>query len=117
MAVKGDRLSYCLKHQDRVTDKRCSVCLKPICDECCMTTEMGNFCGQACYEKRVASNERMEVLKQEDEAQRIPRLMRKLISWALFFLFIFTCYIMYPKLPASVRKPIDGLVKAFHDKK
>ena len=116
MAVKESRLSYCLKHQDRVTDKRCSTCLKPICDECSMSTELGNFCSQVCYEKRVASNERVEVLRKEDEAERIPRLIRKLVSWGVLVLIIVGCFMLYPHLPNSVRKPVDNFVKALHRK-
>ena len=112
MAVKESRLSYCLKHQDRVTDKRCSTCLKPICEECTLGTELGNFCSQDCYEKRVVSNERIELLRKEDEAQRIPRLIRKLVSFGFFLLVIAAAFMIYPKLPDSVHKPVNSFIKS-----
>ncbi len=112
MAKKeAKRLSYCLKHQNRVTDVRCSACLKPICEDCILLTDIGKFCGSECYEKRQQAEERVERLRLEDEAKRGPRLMRKLIGWAIFFCIILAAYIAYPKLPRSVRAPVT---KFFH---
>lgn len=116
MAVKESRLSYCLKHQERVTDTRCSACLKPICEECTLTTEVGKFCGSDCYEKRVASNERVEILRKEEEAEKFPRLIRKLIGWAITVILIVVAFMLYPKLPASVRKPVDNFMKSIRGK-
>ena len=64
-----------------VTDVRCAACLKPICEDCILSTDIGKFCGSDCYEKRQKSEERVERLRLEDEAQRGPRLMRKLINF------------------------------------
>lgn len=106
------KLSYCLKHQDRLTDTRCAACLKPICEECTLSTEEGKFCGSECWQKRVASNERVQRLKEEEERERIPRLIRKLVRTALFILFLVALYALYPKIPAEIRKPVE---KLFHD--
>jgi hypothetical protein len=104
------RLSYCLKHQNVVTDVRCAACLKPICPECTLNTEKGTFCGSECYDKRVASDERVEALRLQDEADRGPRLMRTLIRWTVVILVLIGAYMLYPRLPKAVRAPITRFV-------
>lgn len=95
------RLSFCLAHQDRPTDVRCSACLKPICEECTFTTNEGKFCSNSCHEKRLQSNERVKALKEEEERERLPRLIRKLISWALKILFLVALYFCFQMLPVA----------------
>lgn len=116
------RLSYCLAHQDRPTDTRCAACLKPICEECTLVTEVGKFCGQECYTKRLASNERVRLLAEEDERERIPRLIRSIVGWILKILFLVFLYFVWmnvlpKKLTAPVNKSIgkfvQGVRKAF----
>ena len=116
MAAKEKRLSYCLKHQERVTETRCAGCMKPICEDCTFSTELGKFCGSGCYEKRLASNERVEALKKEDDADRGPRMIRTLIRYAIVIILLVAAFALYPKLPASVRKPVDNFFKALHIK-
>lgn len=111
MARKAEqRLSFCLAHQDRPTDTRCAACLKPICEECTLTTEGGKFCGNDCYEKRLKSNERVRILKEEEERERGPRMMRMLMGWALKILFLVALYFIYQNLPAAWHK---WLAKSF----
>ncbi|MBS2035765.1 hypothetical protein JST97_12310 [bacterium] len=109
------RLSYCLAHQDRPTDTRCAACLKPICEECTLTTEVGKFCGNECYEKRLQSNERIKVLKEEEERDRIPRMMRMLTGWALKILVLVALYFVFQTLPVAwkawLTKSFKGLWK------
>jgi len=110
------RLSFCLTHQDRATDTRCAACLKPICEECTVTTELGKFCSQDCYQKRLSSNERIQVLKEEEERDRIPRLFRTLVGWGLKVLFLVALYFLYTMLPiawkAWLAKSFAGLFKS-----
>lgn len=102
MARKTDqRLSYCLKHQDRPTDSRCSACLKPICEECTLETELGKFCGTECYDKRLASNERVRLLREEDERERWPRFFRTLMGWVFKLLFVLALYVCFTLLPVA----------------
>jgi hypothetical protein len=100
------RLSYCLKHQDRPTDTRCAACLKPICEECTVVTESGKFCSQECYEKRLASVERVRVLKEEEERERVPRMIRGLISFMLKLLFLFGLFFLFTLLPKAWTAPV-----------
>ena len=110
------RLSYCLKHQDRLTDTRCAACLKPICEECTLSTEVGKFCGNDCYEKRLMSNERVAELKAKDEANRGPQLMRTILGWCFKFLMLAALYFIYMNLPIAWKawlvKSFKGLWKA-----
>ena len=95
------RLSYCLKHQDRLTDTRCAACLKPICEECTLVTEHGKFCGSECYDRRLESNERVRLLKEEEERERGPKRMRMIVGWLLKLLFLFALYFIYVSLPVA----------------
>lgn len=108
------RLSYCLKHQDRLTDTRCSACLKPICEECTLTTEVGKFCGNECYEKRLASNDRIADLKARDALGGTP-LWRTLLTLAFWFLFIAALWFVFQNLPvawkAGITKSVKGMWK------
>jgi len=110
------RLSFCLAHQDRPTDTRCAACLKPICEECTLTTEAGKFCGNDCYEKRLKSNERVRVLKEEEERERGPRMMRMLMGWVVKILFLVALYFVYQNLPLTwhkwLNKSFAGLWKS-----
>lgn len=115
MARKVDqRLSYCLKHQDRLTDTRCAACLKPICEECTLTTELGKFCGNECYEKRLASNERIGELKAKDGLGGTP-LWKTLLSLAMWFLFLAALWFVFQNLPVAwkgaITKSFKGLWK------
>ena len=49
--------SVCLNHQDRIASGRCSLCLKPVCEEC--TIKEGNviFCSEECKEKSSAQSD------------------------------------------------------------
>lgn len=116
MARKTEqRLSYCLAHQDRLTDTRCSSCLKPICEECTLTTEVGKFCGNNCYEKRLQSDERVKVLKEEEERDRGPRMMRMLMGWVVKILILIGLYFFFQMLPVAwkawLTKSFKGLWK------
>jgi hypothetical protein len=111
MAKRKEDYSYCLKHQERVTTQRCCCCMRPICEECTMETELGKFCGEECHLKRVTSNERIADLRSRD----INDPYAGLLSWLKF---IVTClalvaavYFIYPKLPDSVHKTIDPMFK------
>ena len=110
------RLSFCLAHQDRPTDTRCAACLKPICDECTLTTEEGKFCGNDCYEKRLKSNERVRVLKEEEERDRGPRMMRMLMGWLVKLLFLVALVVLFQMLPVAwkawLTKSFKGLWKS-----
>ncbi len=117
MARKVDqRLSYCLKHQDRLTDSRCAACLKPICEECTLIHDNSKFCSTECYEKRLQSNERVRILKEEEERERGPKMMRMLLGWALKFLFLAALYFLYMNMPlawkAWLAKSFKGLWKS-----
>ncbi len=109
------RLSFCLAHQDRPTDTRCAACLKPICEECTLTTEEGKFCGNDCYEKRLKSNERVRVLKEEEERDRGPRMMRMLMGWLVKLLFLVALVVLFQMLPVAwkawLTKSFKGLWK------
>jgi hypothetical protein len=107
------RLSYCLAHQDRPTDTRCAACLKPICEECTLVTEAGKFCGQDCYTKRLASAERVRLLAEEDERERVPRLIRRIVGVMLKILFFVLLYFLYTQLPVAWTAPITKGVKGF----
>ncbi len=110
------RLSFCLAHQDRPTDTRCAACLKPICEECTLTTEEGKFCGNDCYEKRLKSNERVRVLKEEEERDRGPRMMRMLMGWLVKLLFLVALVVLFQMLPVAwkawLTKSFKGLWKS-----
>lgn len=110
------RLSYCLKHQDRLTDTRCAACLKPICEECTLSTELGKFCGEVCYEKRMMSNERVAEIKAKDELANRGAGLRMLMNWALKLLFLAGLYFIYMNLPVAwklwLAKSFKGLWKA-----
>ena len=117
MARKVDqRLSFCLVHQDRATDTRCSACLKPICEECTLTTELGKFCGNDCYEKRLKSDQRVQEMKEKDERDKGPRMMRMLLGWALKILFLVLLYFIFLNLPVAwkgwLTKSFKGLWKS-----
>ena len=109
------RLSFCLAHQDRPTDTRCAACLKPICEECTLTTEEGKFCGNDCYEKRLKSNERVRILKEEEERDRGPRMMRMLMGWLIKLLFLVGLVVLFQMLPVAwkawLTKSFKGLWK------
>ena len=110
------RLSFCLKHQDRPTDTRCSACLKPICEECTLTTETGKFCGNECYGRRLQSDERVQKMKEQDERDKGPRMLRMLLGWALKLLFLVLLYFVFLNLPLAwkgwLTKSFKGLWKA-----
>lgn len=111
MARKTERQSYCLKHQERPTDTRCAACLKPICEECTLVTESGKFCGNDCYEKRLASAERVRVLQEEDERERIPRMFRALVGWIVKILILVALYFVFQQFaPVAWKK---WLAKSF----
>lgn len=108
MARRVDqRLSFCLAHQDRPTDTRCAACLKPICEECTLVTDQGKFCGNECFEKRMAANERVQILKAEEERDRIPKMIRTLIGWGLKILFLVALYFVYTQLPDAWKGWLD----------
>ncbi len=117
MARKVDqRLSFCLAHQDRPTDTRCAACLKPICEECTLVTDQGKFCGNECFEKRLGANERVRVLKEEEERDRIPKMIRTLIGWAIKILVLVALYYAFTQLPLAwkvwLSKSFKGLWKS-----
>ena len=110
------RLSYCLKHQDRITDTRCAACLKPICEECTVTTEAGKFCSNDCYEKRLQSDQRVAAIKERDERDRGPAMMRMLLGWAIKLLILVALYFLFQNLPVAwkgwLTKSFAGLWKS-----
>lgn len=110
------RLSFCLKHQDRPTDTRCATCLKPICEECTLVTDEGRFCGSDCHEKRLMANERVRVVKEADERDRLPRLFRTLMGWAIKILCLVALYFLYTQLPMAwklwLNQSFQGLWKS-----
>jgi hypothetical protein len=117
MARKTEqRLSYCLTHQERPTDTRCAACLKPICEECTLATEVGKFCGSDCYDKRLASNERVRMLAEEEERERIPRMFRAFLGVAFKILLLVALYFLFQNMPVAwkawLTKSFKGLWKA-----
>ena len=103
--------SYCLRHQERVATSRCSACLKPLCEDCTQVTDQGQFCSTECYDKRVASNARVEVLRREHEAGAGMRLFRTLLGYLWPILILCFLVWLWPRLPADFRAPIEGVFK------
>lgn len=101
------RPSYCVRHQERPTETRCSGCLKPICQDCTLVTEVGTFCGSDCYEKRVAYNDRAESLKHQPVDSMGWRLLRGLVPWVIPVLLVCALVYFWPKLPKQWRAPIE----------
>lgn len=112
------RVSYCLAHQDRPTTTRCSTCLKPICEECTLVTDQGNFCSTECHQKRLASNERVEMLAEEDARERIPRLVRRLVRFGFSLLMLVALFFAFKQLPVKWQAPVwkawKQVKSAFH---
>lgn len=80
-----------------------------------MTTEVGKFCGNNCYEKRLQSDERVKVLKEEEERDRGPRMMRMLMGWVVKILILIGLYFFFQMLPVAwkawLTKSFKGLWK------
>ncbi|MGE0492542.1 MAG: hypothetical protein AB7S38_25230 [Vulcanimicrobiota bacterium] len=100
--------SYCLKHQERLATARCAACLKPLCDECTLPSEEGNFCGVECHQKRLAANVRVEKMAEEEKEMAAWRFQRKLISTAVWLAIFLGVAVGWPYLPEALTGPIEN---------
>ncbi|MEW6282867.1 MAG: B-box zinc finger protein [Candidatus Eremiobacterota bacterium] len=105
-------VSYCLKHQDRPTETRCTSCLKPICQECTVITPDGKYCSETCHQNALTSREKIAEMKRQDaEVERERRraaLIRNVVSLAILVGVVMA----WPHLPAGIREPVEKLFRS-----
>lgn len=111
MAKGKQDYSYCLKHQERVTTSRCCVCMKPICEECTIDTEIGKVCGEECHLKRVTSNERIADLEARSQGDPHAWLWGYIKLFGMILAIVVGAYLIWPKLPQEFRKNVQVFFK------
>lgn len=70
---------FCANHPTSSASHRCKKCGKDICQKCVLITDIGAFCGKACYEEVVAFQARVNALS---AGRRPPGMLANLLAWA-----------------------------------
>ena len=79
--------SVCLNHPDVPATGRCSVCRKPICDECTVMYEGQKFCSQECKASAMRTGNLVQRME-EGKARAEQRSMIRTLIWLVILVVL-----------------------------
>lgn len=80
--------SVCLNHPNVPATCRCSVCRKPICDECAIRENGAVYCSQNCRADAIRTGAKVNTMNEHKAAGDAKRATAKLIWWIIILAII-----------------------------
>lgn len=101
----------CFNHPNRDAFVRCKKCLKPLCYECRINTEIGVFCSDKCYQDTKRFIERSELL--ESERTKSSYWKRKTVSIIIWLIILggLIWFIFYGRGLAIILGLVSNLIE------
>jgi hypothetical protein len=105
------RHSVCLNHPDRPATARCTVCFKPVCEECLIRDGAAGFCSQVCadnYGRTKGTVDAWHGQRQRDVARRRRRTLVRLI---VLLIIAIAAYLYFTRNPGKLDRLKDSAGK------
>jgi hypothetical protein len=119
MAVqeRSVRNSVCLNHPERPASVRCSVCFKPVCEECAIRSEGSTFCSQACLANLERTQGGVAAWREQGARERARRRRRRLIKLIILVVVGVAAYVYFTRHPAKLDQLRDKAGNAANEVK
>jgi hypothetical protein len=96
------RNSVCLNHPERPAITRCTVCFKPVCAECAISSADGTFCSTTCQENLERTRGNVEAWRQQGARERARRVRRRLIKLIILIALGIAAYLYFTRHPGKL---------------
>ena len=78
-------MDYCKFHPNKVAHVRCKTCHIPLCEECRVSSEIGVFCSEECFQK---AKDFQETVRPVIPKQKEPSAFWLIVKVALLILLV-----------------------------
>lgn len=106
------RNSVCLNHPDRPAAQRCTVCFKPICEQCAISSGEGTFCSQTCSDNYQRTRAGVGAWHDQRQREASRRRRRTVVRLVILLILAIAAYLYLTRNPAGLDKAKEGAGKA-----
>ncbi|GAB4321124.1 MAG: hypothetical protein Kow0059_15670 [Candidatus Sumerlaeia bacterium] len=103
-------MPVCLNHPERIAYTRCKTCGKPLCEECMITNDLGDFCSEKCSEQAARFQRRFPGGTPQRREGLFGALSRAfwntlgvLLALALLVIFVIALWGASPRAPQLIK--------------